>query len=53
MHLRVLYEHGDYNPVLSMGLLRGVFLVQHSAVFLTLRLYVAVVVETLVVGKSF
>lgn len=49
---RVLCEH-DCNPVPSMGLLYGLVPVQQSAVFLTLWLYVAVVVEMLVMGKSF
>lgn len=53
MCLRVLYKHGDCNLVQSMGLLCGVISVQQSAVFLTLQLYMTVVVETLVMEKSF
>lgn len=52
MRFRVLYKRGDCNLVQSMGL-RGEFPVQQSAVFLTLQLYMAVVVETLVMEKSF
>lgn len=48
MYQKVLYEHGDGNPVLSIGLLCGVFPVQRGAVFLTLWLYVFEAVETLV-----
>lgn len=52
MYLKVLYEHGDCNLVLRMGLLCGVFPVQWSVIFLTLWLFVVEVVETLVM-KSF
>lgn len=53
MHLRVVYEHGDCNSVLHMGLLCGVPPVQWSCVSLALWLYLAVVLETLVMVKFF